>query len=303
MRWLVGAAMAFALTACTVFDRADGPVPRCSDEPAGPIEVEYRSADGVPANQLSLDVYLPEGCGPFPVVMWVHGGGWVSGDKRNAVAVPKIALARSLGAALVSVNYRLKDPLENVPWPGNAEDLAAAIGWVTDSGPDYNLDPQLVSAIGHSAGAHLISIVATDPQFLRGADVSEQTLECVVSVDSTAYNMPASSTIEQVLIYRAFGDDLDVLSEASPLVAVRTFGAPAADFLVVARGSQTRVAAQQQFVDEINAVGGQATLVNVNPYDHSEAGWQVGVPGEELVTPVVRDFLLGCQSEGAAGDS
>jgi arylformamidase len=284
-------------TSCGLRGDSDDPnIPRCQDQPSGPFETTYGSARGVDTEELSLDVYLPVGCGPFPTIVWVHGGGWLAGDKRNDVVLSKIALVRNLGVALVAINYRLSDPTSEVPWPHNAQDVADAIAWIEDSGARYNLDPTNLSAIGHSAGAHLVAIVATDPQFLDEAGTSESALACVVALDSTAYNMIAASNIEQILIYRAFGTDIRAIREASPLVAVREFGAPPADFLVVARGTPTRVAAQQQFVDEIVAAGGRATLIDVNPYDHSDAGWQLGVPGEQVLTPAVEEFLLSCQT-------
>ena len=74
----------------------------CREKASGPKTLSYAQRSGVEPNLTSLDVYLPPGCGPAPVLMWVHGGGWRRGDKSNGMR-QKVAWAESLGAALVSV--------------------------------------------------------------------------------------------------------------------------------------------------------------------------------------------------------
>jgi arylformamidase len=108
----------------------------------------------------SVDVYLPAGCGQVPVVMWLHGGGWRRGDKASGLVERKAAWAASLGAALVSVNYRLTTPESGVRWPDHGEDVAAAVAWVQQQGPELELGGSDITLLGHSAGAHLVAIEA-----------------------------------------------------------------------------------------------------------------------------------------------
>ena len=122
----------------------------CRDEPVGPVTYRYADRPGSDPALTSLDVYLPAGCGPVPVVVWVHGGGWRAGDKANASTAPKVAWANQLGAALVAMNYRLSTPGAGVVWPDHSDDVAAGLAWIASDGPALGLDPADVGLLGHS---------------------------------------------------------------------------------------------------------------------------------------------------------
>jgi acetyl esterase/lipase len=265
----------------------------CRSAPSAPEEVAYRSIDGVDANLTSLDIYLPQGCGPAPVVVWVHGGGWRRGDKRHT-AQPKAELAAEAGAALVAVNYRLSTPGTDVMWPDHGNDVAAAIAWIISDGAAHGLDPSRIALMGHSAGGHLVSIVVTDPALLEGAGASAGPIVCVVALDSAAFDLRGSPAELSGLVPNAFGDDEEVIGAASPQVQVERNSAPAAEFLVVTRGSDARVAGAQRFVDAVNDGGGTAALMLARPYSHEEVNLHLGEPGEQIVTPGVGAFLDRC---------
>ena len=200
----------------------------------GPTTFSYADRPGVDPNLTSVDVYLPAGCGPVPVVMWVHGGGWRRGDKSGANVERKAAWAESIGAALVSVNYRLSSPGSGVMWPDHGDDVAAAVAWVQRDGAGVGLDSEHVALVGHSAGAHLVSIVGTDPALLASAGADPLGVDCVVALD-VDYDL--ADAAGQALIANAFGTDPEVLAAASPPIQVERNGAPAAPFFVVTRGA------------------------------------------------------------------
>jgi acetyl esterase/lipase len=100
-----------------------------------------------------LDLYLPEkGAGPFPVVIWLHGGGWIRGDKANCHAAPLVAR----GYAAVSVNYRF---LQHAEFPAQIEDCKAAVRWLRANAVKYRLDPDRIAVMGASAGGHLAALL------------------------------------------------------------------------------------------------------------------------------------------------
>lgn len=103
-----------------------------------------------------LDLYLPSGSGPFPVVIWLHGGGMTSGDK--SMEQSKGLLLAENGIAMVAANYRFR-PL----WFMNAQvfDVKAVVRFVVANAGLYNLDSNRIGIAGGSAGAILASIVAT----------------------------------------------------------------------------------------------------------------------------------------------
>jgi acetyl esterase/lipase len=110
--------------------------------------IEYGKAGG---ESLRLDAHVPDGNGPFPVALVVHGGGWNSGDKQKDVAPITGPLTKE-SFVWFSINYRLA-PANR--WPACLEDVQTAIRWVKAHAAEYKGDPQRVALIGFSAGGHL----------------------------------------------------------------------------------------------------------------------------------------------------
>jgi arylformamidase len=132
---------------------------------------------------------------PRPVVVLVHGGGWSLGSKESFEQHKARALTAA-GYVVVNINYRLSPtgpPAMWRPWrirhPDHAHDVAEAVGWVHDEIARFGGDPDRIALLGHSAGAHLVSLVGTDPSHLDGAAVPRGALRAVVSLDSAAYDV------------------------------------------------------------------------------------------------------------------
>ena len=102
---------------------------------------------------LTLDANMPEGSGPFPTIILVHGGGWRNGDK-NKFITPLFAPMTKAGFTWFTINYRLA-PTNR--WPACAEDLESAIRCVKVNAIQYKADPKRVALVGESAGGHLVS--------------------------------------------------------------------------------------------------------------------------------------------------
>ncbi len=101
-----------------------------------------------PGSELqTLDVYAPAEGESLPVAVWIHGGGWHSGDKSEVDNKPQALLDK--GFVLVSVNYRL---FPTVTIKQIAEDVAKAIRWISDHIAEYGGDPRRLVVMGHSAG-------------------------------------------------------------------------------------------------------------------------------------------------------
>lgn len=106
---------------------------------------------------LRLDLFLPSGTPPFPVVVWVHGGGWQSGDKALARGHHTLR-QRDRGYAVASIEYRLSD---EAVFPAQIQDCKAAIRWLRQNAATYGLDPGRIAAWGSSAGGHLVALLGT----------------------------------------------------------------------------------------------------------------------------------------------
>ncbi|NLM46798.1 MAG: alpha/beta hydrolase [Firmicutes bacterium] len=106
----------------------------------------------------TLDIYLPEtGSGPFPVIVYIHGGGWFMGHKRSITMEPLFYVLER-GYALVAVDYTLSDKAE---FPLQVYEVKTAIRWLRRQAKQYNLLPERIALWGDSAGGHLAALAAT----------------------------------------------------------------------------------------------------------------------------------------------
>lgn len=161
-----------------------------------------------------LDLYLPVGLDGAPLVMFIHGGAWKLGDKRQT---PRIyanvgrAIARA-GFGCAVINYRLTP---EVVHPGHIEDCAAAFAWLHDNAGRHGLDASRMFVSGQSAGAHLCALLATDPKYLRVHGLE---------LDAIAGAIPISGVFDVRVglgwLREAFGPDAAVRRDASPMLNV-----------------------------------------------------------------------------------
>src|SRR5205807_4958916 len=114
--------------------------------------IEFARREGV---ALTMDASLPEGPGPAPAVIWVHGGGFVTGDKKPQ---PKALLAplEQKGWAWFSVNYRLAP---KYVFPAQTDDVESAVAYIKAHAREFKVDGGRLVLIGASAGGHLVSFV------------------------------------------------------------------------------------------------------------------------------------------------
>jgi acetyl esterase len=98
----------------------------------------------------------PNGEGPFPVLVWIHGGGWVIGSADESIATAR-DLAAGAGCIVVSLDYRLAPEHKA---PAAADDCITAVGWVLEHAHEFGGDPQRVAVGGDSAGGNLAALVA-----------------------------------------------------------------------------------------------------------------------------------------------
>lgn len=169
---------------------------------------------------------------PAPIVIFVHGGGWKRGDKRNATGADKVTHYLAQGYAVASVNYRLV-PAAKVE--DQAADVAAAFAWLRSNAAKLGIDPKRMVLMGHSAGAHLVALVGTDPAYARAAGFALSDIKGVIPLDGAAYNVPAQMAdgpgIMQDTYAQAFGSDPARQKSLSPTAHAAGPNAPA--FLIL----------------------------------------------------------------------
>jgi acetyl esterase/lipase len=253
--------------------------------------------DGDP--QQVLDLYVPSraGCDPVPLVVWVHGGGWRTGDKRHAME-DKVAHWNDAGWAVASVNYRLTDAdlpeAQRVMAPDHNEDVAAALGWLVEHAAERGIDPDRLAVVGHSAGAGIVAALAADPAYLAAVDLAPTDLGCVAPLDTEAFDISAAvATPPLTTIYQdAFGNDPEGWAELSPLTHVGEADLP--DLFLVTRGAAGRRAVVAAFADAVEGAGGEVTVVDLPSFTHADVNQRIGDPTDTELTPALDEWLTGC---------
>ncbi|MBC7913482.1 MAG: alpha/beta hydrolase, partial [Pyrinomonadaceae bacterium] len=241
--------------------------------------IQYKTVAGVPATLLSLDVYsYAQNESSKPVIIWVHGGGWRIGDKSNKLD-NKLNLFNSLNYVLISVNYRLSpDPPEisnisRIKYPDHNNDVADAVKWVRNNIAAYGGDASKMVLLGHSAGAHLVSLTGTSQQFLPPGGFLLSMLKGIASIDTEGYDVPSQSAEE--LYQNAFGTDNNIQMQASPIYNVSSsFSYPG--FFIAKRGTPARIALADAFIYKLRSVGVPVSQVNGSQYDHEGINVAIG---------------------------
>ena len=133
-----------------------------------------------------LDIYAPEDAQKLPVVFWIHGGGWQTGDMTNVQIKPRVFADR--GFVFVATNYRL---LPDFEMGVIVRDVAKSLGWVHKNIAEYGGDPTRIFVMGHSAGAQLAALLCIDDRYLKTEGVPFGVLRGCVPVDGDTYDIPA----------------------------------------------------------------------------------------------------------------
>lgn len=257
-------------------------------------DLTYASRPTSDPNRLELDVYTVEGAARRPVVVFFHGGSWQAGDKA-AVGRKPLAFVPA-GYVVVSATYRFRP---EVTVSDMAGDAAAAVGWVKDNIARYGGDPARVFLMGHSAGAHLVSVLGTNLRLLASAGVPSSSIRGVVSLDTGPYDVArqialvqGQTTVYAKMIRTVFGTDPAAWPEVSPVDHVkRDAGIP--PFLVVASDNRADVPVQAQpFVAALQAAGVPAELYIARERTHASLNAELGAPGD----PTTAKVLAFCDS-------
>ncbi|MCB0858737.1 MAG: alpha/beta hydrolase [Solirubrobacterales bacterium] len=185
-------------------------------------DIAYGPANDQPGSNL-LDVYVPveESPSPRPVFVWIHGGGWFTGDKVSSTMPFKAKTLVDAGFVFVSVNYRLSPELDGplalsrnrLRFPTHYLDAARAIGWVDRNIADFGGNPNRMLIGGDSAGGQISTLLATRPAYLKVRGVETRQIRGIFSLDSVGFDVPRMMTRDyrrinagfQKMMFNAFG--------------------------------------------------------------------------------------------------
>lgn len=188
--------------------------------------IEYATRD---SGALLADLFVPQGEGPFPGVLVVHGGAWRSGNKDQLTFVAN-RLSRS-GYTVMAINYRL---CPEHKFPTQIEDCKSAVRWMRRNASQMKLDPSWIAGWGYSAGAHLVSLLGTTDSSAgfegpdAGTDGCSSRLQAVVAGGTPCDFRPLPAEDEMLVDFlgATAGQDPKAYERVSPIVYVTKDDAP-----------------------------------------------------------------------------
>ncbi len=259
-------------------------------------DIAYARHEGVDPRLTSLDLYLPlhrpepSGEGGHPIIVYVHGGGWRIGDKARVYEKPAHFCAQ--GYIFASVNYRLSPDVRH---PAHTQDVADAVAWLHEHAHEFGGDPRRIVLMGHSAGAHIVTLIAVDSRYLGAHDLAPSDLAGVVSLDTASFDLKrrARAVLTRRMIRDAFGQDPATLQDASPMTHVQEGEAYPPMLIVYASKRPDARRESERFVEALGEVGASAALLEAEGKDHAAVNRDVGVD-EDPMSEAIDRFLAEC---------
>jgi acetyl esterase/lipase len=258
------------------------------------VERDIPYADPKTERQL-LDVYAPATGSKLPVVVWVHGGGWMVGSKNQVDHKPAAFVER--GFVFVPMNYRF---VPHVKMEAIVRDVAKSVGWVHANIARYGGDPGRILLMGHSAGAQLAALLCTDSRYLEAEQVPRKSIRGCVPVDGDTYDVPlqvATATarrksLKQPTPKMGHPEKFGSLQEQRAFSAVNHIapkkGIP--PFLILHVADHTDTTAQgYRLWAALDQAGIPATIFGAEGTDHVKLDRDLGVAGDPA-TKVLFEF-------------
>ena len=237
-----------------------------------------------------LDVYSPRDAKDAPIVVFFHRGEWSKGDKSEAAYKPKFL--NEHGIVFVSANYRLSPAVKH---PAHINDVASAVRWVYDHAAEFGGSRNKIVLMGHSAGCHLVTLLALDPRYLADVKLRPGDLRGVVAWSGGAYDLVAKVKAGGTYgpyIKQAFGDSEAAWRDASPVAHVGDAKPlPAFLFISVERGNDSNLAAEK-LAGLIRDAKGRADSKIIEGRTHLTANALIGAPNDTTGS-ILLDFVLG----------
>lgn len=258
--------------------------------------IEYAEIGSTP---FLLDLRIPDGNGPWPVILYLHSGAWITGDRTGGQAIRQAAR----GYAVASIDYPLAPEFV---WPSQIEACKAAVRWLRANASRYQLDPDRIGVFGTSAGGHLAAVLGTsgdvaslegaalgNPQFssrvkavidLYGPTdllkMDEQKLPCYGSISANASYMPPS-----LLMGCPIQECQAKTMTASPMTYISPDDPP---FLIMQGMLDCLVPWQQstELYDALRADGNDAQLYLLPTAQHADAQFS-----DQKHEQIISDFL------------
>lgn len=263
----------------TLFGDGEGREP--AQLPAG-IRIVRDVAYGSAARQ-HFDVYAPPQAHAAPVILMVHGGAWMLGDKKMKYVIEnKVGRWVPRGFVFISIDYRM---LPEAQVSEQAQDVARALAYAQQHATEWGGDPQRFVLMGHSAGAHLVALVSASPTIARAQGA--QPWLGTIALDSAAYDVAQIMQRQHYRFYdRVFGSDPVTWAADSPTTQLSARIPP---FLAVCSSKrQDSCPPATEFVAKAASFGGHAQTLQEDK-THAELNKELGA--DPAYTAQVEAFM------------
>jgi len=261
------------------------------------LDIAYYQGDEFSEEKHRLDLVIPEGQAVVATMLWIHGGAWAFGDRKDDLELAR-AFARE-GVAVAVMSYRLSRgdwrgdefPSTGVQHPAHINDVARAFAWVHENADNYGLENEKLIVSGFSAGGHLSALLAMDDQHLGAQGLSPSDIRAAIPVaggyDLEAYYLAIEEGLgEDTAIGHVLGvfGPRESLPDASPLSYLPEASVP---MLVLTEG---QTADYTRIFDDAVAESGKTDLIRFSYYnDETHASLLASLSLDE--SPARREML------------
>jgi acetyl esterase/lipase len=241
-----------------------------------------------------LDVHAPGGATNLPVIFWIHGGGWQTGDKSMVALKPKAFT--EAGFVFVSINHRL---LPNVEMDAITRDVANALGWVHRNIARHGGDPNRLLVMGHSSGGQLAALMCTDDRYAKAEGFALTIIKGCVPVDADTFDIPAIIEVAETRARvhhlplptyghrQKFGNDPAKHRDFSTVTHVaRNKGIPPFLILHIA-GHPDTTAQARRLAAVLAAAAVPARVVAAREATHASINDNLGAPGDRVTAELM----------------
>lgn len=266
-------------------------------------DISYFVISGKENDEHKLNLVLPVTEKRFPLIMWIHGGGWSFGDRRRETALGVRFAERGVGFA--AINHRLssgawKDPelsVNGVRHPKHIKDCARAFAWLRSNVASYGADPNCIFVGGYSSGGHLAALLALDSRYLKELNVSGSSIKAVISVggvyDLVKYHdflvNERGKDMADAHLKAVFGPRRELWRNASPTGYLQNCNVP---MLLIAEKDK----GLRQYMEDFKQAAEKANINSVKfliaeDRSHKQSPSMMSRKGKDLIRDAILEFI------------
>jgi acetyl esterase/lipase len=240
--------------------------------------------DGSADPMQKLDIYVPDGKLPAPVLFWVHGGGLTGDDRGSTDNAPVGFRFAREGFVTVVISYRLSP---QVMHPAHVQDVAKAFAWTVRNIEKHGGNANKIIVSGHSAGAYLAGLLAYDPRYLQREKLSTDRMLAVIPISGFYFVDRVAPMPDRPK--SVWGTDRNVWLEASPAQFVRNDAPPT--ILIYADGDEDwRRLDNEDFKKSVTRAGGRIETHQISGRNHMSILRRMPNPDDETTALVLQQM-------------